>query len=110
MLEIEDRMTETSFEHVLSHQANAYRRVVLASGAVDWLASVVVDRALVTDDDAQRMAADRMLSNNVVLRYLNAVEWFDVHPAVRDLEQLREAVERLRAARESGAQRRPVDG
>jgi hypothetical protein len=110
MLEIEDRMTETSFEHVLSHQANAYRRVVLASGAVDWLASVVVDRALVIDDDAQRMAADRMLSNNVVLRYLNAVEWFDVHPAVRDLEQLREAVERLRAARKSGAQRRPVDG
>jgi hypothetical protein len=23
-----------------------------------------------------------MLSSNVVLRYLNAVEWFDVHPAV----------------------------
>lgn len=110
MLEIEDDMNQASFERVLSHQADAYRRIVLASGAVDWLASVVVDRALVIDGDERRMAADRMLSNNVVLRYLNSVEWFDVHPAVRDLEQLQQAVERLRAARDSVGSKPPVAG
>jgi len=101
VMEIEEEpITQKGFETVLARAGDAYRRVVLASGAIDWLASVAVDRSLIFNTHEQQQAADRMLSNNVVLRYLNETEWFDVHPAVRDLEPLQTAIDRLKQARE----------
>ena len=103
-LEIEEEpIDKKAFERVLSRAGDAYRRIVLASGALEWLATVVLDRSLIFSTPEQQQAADRMLSNNVVLRYLNDTEWFDVHPAVRELDQLQAVVLRLKAVREKGA-------
>jgi hypothetical protein len=38
-----------------------------------------------------------MLSNNAVLRYLNDRDWFDLHPAVREIPGVAEAIRRRKA-------------
>ncbi|MDP3220658.1 MAG: hypothetical protein Q8S73_41615 [Deltaproteobacteria bacterium] len=78
-----------SAERVLTRAGDAYRRVVLASGALDWLTRVVGEQALRLETDADRESADRMLAASVVLRYLNDTEWFELHPAVYEIPQLK---------------------
>jgi hypothetical protein len=58
---------------------------------------------LVLDGDANREIADRLLQNNAVLRYLNDQDWFDIHPAVRRIPGVSEAI-----ARQQNTQLQPV--
>ncbi len=99
MLEAESLTSEQDFLRVLNRAGDAYRRVVLASGAIDWLERVVHEQALRLENDSDREAADRMLAANVVLRYLNDSEWFELHPAVYELPRLKQARENAREAR-----------
>jgi hypothetical protein len=104
-LEIEDNITSArEFERVLTRAGDAYRRVVLASGALDWLTRVVSEQALRLENDADRESADRMLAASVVLRYLNDTEWFELHPAVYEIPQLKS---RRAEALEEKRQREP---
>ena len=88
-------LPESAFARVFNEVADEYRKVVPAS-AFAWLARVAVDRYLTLDDEHQQQSADLMLSNNVVLRYLNDRDWFDLHPAVREIPGVKEAIARLR--------------
>lgn len=97
----EETISEASFKRLLSRAGDEYRRVVLASGAIEWLSTVAVNRSLVLETDAHREAADRMLSNNIVLRYLNDEEWFDLHPAVRGIAEVQRGIQQLTAGRGS---------
>lgn len=36
-----------------------------------------------------------MLTNNIVLRYLNGADWFDVHPSVRKIPGVAAEIEKL---------------
>ena len=56
-----------------------------------------MERYLTVDDADQRKTADSMLSNNVVMRYLNDRDWFDLHPSVRDIPGVAAAIARLRS-------------
>lgn len=92
----EPSLDEARFERLLSLAADQYRRTVPES-ALRWLARVHVEKRLIIDDEGHRATVDLMLQNNVVLRYLNNKEWYDLHPAVRDMPALRDEIERLRA-------------
>lgn len=87
---------ERLFRRLLSTAADAYRRTV-TDDALPWLARVhrSRDRLQHTEDPKQRRLIDRALSDNLVLRYRNDSEWFDVHPALADMPALVAACEAL---------------
>ncbi len=80
-------LDERSFERVIERSRDTYRRLVRASGAIDWLRKVRDTQRLGITGAEEMSAASDMLRDNVVLRYLNDEEWFDLHPAVRDMEE-----------------------
>ena len=73
---------------------DAYRKIVPAD-AFPWLARVARDHYLTIENDGHRQAADLMLQNNAVLRYLNGGDWFDLHPAVHQIPGVEEAKQGL---------------
>lgn len=87
-------LSAVGFERLLGQAGDDYRRLLLSTD-VEWLARVAQEHQITPKDDQQRKAADRMLSNNVVLRYHNSSEWYDVHPAVREMPSFKEALARL---------------
>jgi hypothetical protein len=93
---------EHDLKRIINELKDAYRRTVPAE-AFAWLARVELERYLTIKDDSHRPAADLMLSNNAVLRYLNDDEWYELHPAVRDIPGVVEEREKLRAAQHPAA-------
>lgn len=77
-----------ALEKVLTYEGNVYRSVVYDSGAIPLLAMVNHTKKLIVVNDQDREAADRLLQNNVILRYLNDDEWMDVHPSVAGMKEL----------------------
>jgi hypothetical protein len=88
-------LNEPRFKRVLQMQSDSIRRTV-PDYAFGWLADVAMHKRLVIDDESPRSTVDLMLQNNVVMRYMNDEEWFDIHPAVREMPAVREAIERAR--------------
>ena len=86
-------LSESDFERVLNQIADDYRKIV-GTSAYEWLARVAVQQYLVLEGDADREIADRLLQNNAVLRYLNDRDWFDIHPAVRQIPGVSEEIAR----------------
>jgi hypothetical protein len=95
----ESSLDEPLLKRLLSIAADQYRRTV-PENALRWLARVHVEKRLIIDDDTHRATVDLMVQNNVVLRYLNDAEWFDLHPAVREMPALRDEITRFRAEQE----------
>jgi hypothetical protein len=93
---------ENDLRRIVNDLKEAYRRTVPAE-AFAWLARVEIERYLTIKDDTHRPAADLMLSNNAVLRYLNDDEWYELHPAVRDIPGVVEEREKLRAMQQPAA-------
>ena len=104
-------LDEHKLDRLLGQAGDDYRRTLLGSD-MDWLARVRVEHTPSPADETQRQAADRMFSSNVVLRYQNTTEWYEVHPAVRELPALHAAVERLKASQNLAASvpATPADG
>lgn len=91
-------ITDNDFNHIINEVGDAYRKVV-PEDTFEWLATVAVDHYYTLQSDAHRQAADLMLLNNAVLRYLNDRDWFDLHPAVAQIPGVMHAITRLRATR-----------
>jgi hypothetical protein len=97
-------MTEGTFRSILNQAGNEIRRTLLEE-SFDWLARVAIDHTishrLSLEDQSQREAMDRMIANNVVLRYQDddGNEWFDINPAVRNDRGIQIAIERLNKSR-----------
>lgn len=89
---------ERDFERVLTELGEEYTRLVTAD-AVEWLARVADEGRFVVASEAHRQIADRMLSENIVLRYVNDREWYNVLPAVREMPDVAAALARRRSAR-----------
>jgi hypothetical protein len=87
---------DESFRSLLSQAGEAYVRTVTRD-AYAWLARVHVEKDVSIENEAHREIADRMLSNNVVLRYQNEKAWYDVHPAVLGIAGVVSEIELLRA-------------
>jgi hypothetical protein len=91
-------LTDSDFARVLNEVGDQYRKLVPAS-AFSWLAQVATEQYWTLENDEHRAIADQMLSNNAVLRYLNDKDWFDLHPAVRQIPGVSEAILAREAAR-----------
>ncbi|WP_437300136.1 hypothetical protein [Sorangium sp. So ce426] len=77
-----------TLERELRRAGNGYRSIVYDSGAIPWLAKVNRTKQLITNNEQEREAADHLLQNNVILRYLNDDEWVDLHPSVAGMQEL----------------------
>ncbi|AGP36380.1 hypothetical protein [Sorangium cellulosum] len=77
-----------TLERELRRAGNGYRSIVYDSGAIPWLAKVNRTKQLITSNEQEREAADHLLQNNVILRYLNDDEWVDLHPSVAGMQEL----------------------
>lgn len=87
-------LSDSDFRRLLHEVGDQYRKLVPAD-AFAWLARVAVERYLTLETEDQRRTADAMLSNNVVLRYLNDQDWFDVHPSIRQIPGVASEIARL---------------
>jgi hypothetical protein len=87
-------LSDSDFRRLLNEVGDQYRKLVPAD-AFPWLAKVAVERYLTVETSEQRETADAMLSNNVVLRYLNDQDWFDLHPSIRQIPGVAQEIERL---------------
>ena len=86
-------VSDSDFDRVLNQIADDYRKMVPTS-TYEWLARVTVHKYLMLGSDADREIADRLLQTNAVLRYLNDSDWFDLHPAVREIPGVRDEIDR----------------
>lgn len=91
-------LSDGDFERVLNQIADDYRKIV-GTGTYEWLARVAVQQYLVLEGDSDREIADRLLQNNAILRYLNDRDWFDIHPAVRQIPGVSEQIKQQQQAR-----------
>jgi hypothetical protein len=85
-----------AFDRVLNDVRTEIRQIV-PSNAFAWLARVARDKFLTIENEEHRIAADLMLSNNVIMRYRNDDEWFDLHPAALEIPGVQAALARLGA-------------
>ncbi len=85
---------EGTLQHIKADIANQYRMIVTAD-AFDWLASVAKTKFLTIENDDHRRAADLMLANHAILRYLNDDLWFELHPAVYGIPGVQKAIQEL---------------
>ncbi len=76
-------LSEPAFRRVLSEAADNYTRV-LTEQMKPWLARVREIQALPVENSDELRVASRALQNNLVHRYFDRTEWFDVTPAIRD--------------------------
>lgn len=97
---------EPLFERLIADASDAYRKVLTVE-AFPWLAEVATNKDLARREDASHQAlVDRALSDNIVLRYINGGDWFDVHPAITGMERFKEACAKLSAHRDDTASER----
>jgi hypothetical protein len=80
----ETPLSVPDLDRIWNDLRDAYRRTVPAD-AFEWLAQVAREHYLTVQSDGHRQAADLMLSNNAVLRYMNDRDWYDLHPAVSEI-------------------------
>jgi hypothetical protein len=100
-LEEPGELSEEAFHRMLRYAGEGYRRAVMGSGALEWLGRVAAEKSLRTENDAERLAASDMLQGSIVFRYLNDDDWYDLHPAVRDMPEIEAAMRRSAAGRPS---------
>jgi hypothetical protein len=81
-----------------ARESDAYRRIVPES-EFDWLAHIATSKYLtLVGDERKRPIIDQMLRNNVLLRYQNEHDWWDLHPAAAAIPGVAEAIQRLRGS------------
>lgn len=93
-------LSDGDFDRILNELRDAYRRIVPAN-TFEWLAGVAAKQYLTIQNDDHRQAADHMLANNAILKYLNEHEWYELHPAVDQIPGVAEARAALDRARDA---------
>jgi hypothetical protein len=101
-------LSESLFRGILQGAGDVYARLLSTDSAVALIARVARTHSLQIGSDEQQAELDRLLSNNMILRYMNRVEWVDVHPAIRKLPQVEEAIKRQEEQAQSGSPPAPL--
>jgi len=94
----EPPLVDAVFDRVFGMEGDSYRRVLTAN-AYPWLAEVALTHKLRLNTPDDRKIADEMFANSIVLRYFNGTEWYGLHPAVMEVDEVREAIAKGRAGR-----------
>lgn len=87
----EPPIVDAVFDRVLGMEGDSYRRI-LTSEVYPWLAQVARSRRLPLNTPEDRRVADEMFANGIVLRYFNGTEWYGLHPAVLEIDAVREEI------------------
>ncbi len=94
LLELPDfPVTDDDLERAHNEVRERFRAVVTRED-FKWLSQVARDQTLTIQNDDHRPAVDRALRNNVVLRYCNTDTWYDLHPAVREIDGIKSLLDR----------------
>lgn len=99
LLELDEHPVSDYDLDLLDQRIREQFRAVVTTEMVPLLAKVAVDQNVEVPTETERPIVDQAIQNSLVLRYLNADVWFDLHPAVRDLPAVAKAVEELRRLR-----------
>ena len=94
-------LSDSDFEHIIAYIRNQYRRIITGD-ALHWLANVATTKDLTIEGDVHLRAADRMLNQHVVLSYLNNDNWYDLHPTVYQIPNIKKAIQDLEKELERG--------
>jgi hypothetical protein len=86
-------ISDSDFDRLLNRIGDDYRKFV-PTNTYEWLARVTINKYLMLGSPADREIADLLLQTNTVMRYLNDSDWFDLHPAVREIPGVRDEIER----------------
>jgi hypothetical protein len=84
-------LAEEPFQRLFAQLVETFR-VLVTQDVIPWLATVSRQRFMTVQDENHRLAADRMLQNNVILYYSNSQGWHDLHPAVYENPDLQAAL------------------
>ncbi|MEM9457519.1 MAG: hypothetical protein AAGF11_25290 [Myxococcota bacterium] len=84
-------VTGEFIDALFQRRVDEYKRIVTKADH-DFLVSIRAEKELTLPDSSaqSRRMAEHLLANNVVLRYQNANDWFDLHPAVKKVPGLRD--------------------
>lgn len=85
-------LPDEQFQRLFAQLVETYRTLV-TEDVITWLASVATRRFMTVQDEQHRLAADRMLQNNVILYYANSQGWHDLHPAVYENPEIKAALQ-----------------
>lgn len=85
-------LSDEQFQRLFAQLVETYRSLV-TEDVITWLASVATRRFMTVQDEQHRLAADRMLQNNVILYYANSQGWHDLHPAVYENPEIKAALQ-----------------
>jgi hypothetical protein len=88
---VEDRVDDETLRRLKNDLTEEYRQRI-PSEAFEWLARVAVERYATLERDEQRHLVDGLILDNAVLRYANSEAWFDLHPAVRAIPGVAQAI------------------
>ena len=93
---IDDDFVSTLFQR----RVDEYKRI-LTKADYSLLEAIAIEKDLIPPDadPETHRRIEHMLANNVVLRYQNTNDWFDLHPAVKEVPGLRERLPALEERR-----------
>ena len=93
-------ITEKVIQSVLTSVQNPYN-LGLPASSYEWLAHVALDHELVLQEEtpATRAYQDMAIVSLAVLFYRNDSNWFDLNPAVRQIDSIKRAIESLQNSR-----------
>lgn len=91
LAEASETLSPENFNRLMIESAETWRRTV-DDDDLPLLAAVARSGRLPVSD-ASRQRVSRLLRNNIIMRFLNDAEWFDVHPAVRSMREFKELLQ-----------------
>lgn len=80
----------------LHNESRERFRSLVTDEDIPWLARVALEKTLPVPTEEDRPMVDRAIQNNVVLRYLNDGTWWELHPAVLDIQGVQGAIAELK--------------
>jgi energy-coupling factor transporter ATP-binding protein EcfA2 len=88
---------DSALARIYQQDVDNFRKMIPGE-TLSVLARVAQERFLrvVTDEDKERQMVDLLITDNVILRYLNQAEWYDLHPAVHKVPEVISAIQEYR--------------
>ncbi|MCU0654193.1 MAG: hypothetical protein MUF64_02530 [Polyangiaceae bacterium] len=93
-------LSESAFRTILRRAGDQYAGIARATQMdLTVTARIALHQTLSLKDQSELATADHLMSRNIIFRYLNEAEWFDVHPAVLRLPEVVQTMKQIERER-----------